>query len=188
MTLEELLKENGLEQYIHLFEEHDISDSLLASLSDDDLIEIGITSLGHRRKILLAVKDNGGEHLVATSENIVSEVSKSVRTLIIMAGLFSVPALFVTMFKVTEDMEGKLLYMIFSSIFLIGTITIARGHRDRDDRALGIFLMGVVYVFLSPFSWWAEAGDINTAEFYLLILLSIPGISLFLAAYLLKRP
>jgi len=44
-----------LGQYAQAFAEHDIDGTLLAQLSTDDLREIGIASLGHRKRILAAI-------------------------------------------------------------------------------------------------------------------------------------
>jgi len=55
--LRKLLENLGFSQYYELFEENDIDLSLVGDLSLDDLKEIGIQSLGHRKKLLSAFKD-----------------------------------------------------------------------------------------------------------------------------------
>lgn len=45
----------GLGQYEQSFRENDIDAELLAQLTSDDLIAIGVASLGHRRKLLAAI-------------------------------------------------------------------------------------------------------------------------------------
>jgi hypothetical protein len=45
----------GLGQYERAFRENDIDAEVLAHLTGDDLIRIGITSVGHRRKLLAAI-------------------------------------------------------------------------------------------------------------------------------------
>lgn len=50
--IDELLSKLGLEKYLPLFKDNDIDADLLLELSLDDLKEIGITSLGHRKKLL----------------------------------------------------------------------------------------------------------------------------------------
>src|SRR5262245_38945225 len=45
----------GLAQYEQSFRENDIDAELLAQLTSDDLIAIGVTSLGHRRKLLAGI-------------------------------------------------------------------------------------------------------------------------------------
>src|SRR6516165_12161253 len=49
------LRELGLEQYEAIFRESDIDASVLSSLTNEDLKEIGVASLGHRRKLLGAI-------------------------------------------------------------------------------------------------------------------------------------
>ena len=42
----------GLEQYGPAFRENDVDAEVLPELTADDLISIGVTSVGHRRKLL----------------------------------------------------------------------------------------------------------------------------------------
>jgi hypothetical protein len=42
----------GLRQYAQRFAENDIDFSILADLTDQDLKELGVSSLGHRRQLL----------------------------------------------------------------------------------------------------------------------------------------
>jgi class 3 adenylate cyclase/predicted ATPase len=55
----------GLGQYIELFRANDVDGEVLPKLTADDLISIGITSVGHRRKLLQAIAALGAE--VATT-------------------------------------------------------------------------------------------------------------------------
>ncbi len=41
----------GLEQYAPAFRDNDIDREILPELTSDDLIGLGITSIGHRRKL-----------------------------------------------------------------------------------------------------------------------------------------
>jgi SAM domain (Sterile alpha motif) len=41
----------GLDQYAQCFAENDISFCILSDLTDQDLKEIGVASLGHRRQL-----------------------------------------------------------------------------------------------------------------------------------------
>jgi class 3 adenylate cyclase len=45
----------GLEQYARAFRHNDIDGEVLPDLTADDLISIGVTSVGHRRKLLAAI-------------------------------------------------------------------------------------------------------------------------------------
>ena len=55
MVIDEWLRQLGLQQYAQSLRENDIDSELLASLTADDLRELGITSIGHRRKLLDAI-------------------------------------------------------------------------------------------------------------------------------------
>ena len=45
----------GLEQYATAFRDNDVDGGVLPELTPDDLISIGVTSVGHRRKLLAAI-------------------------------------------------------------------------------------------------------------------------------------
>jgi class 3 adenylate cyclase len=45
----------GLEQYTTAFRDNDVDGEVLPELTADDLISIGVTSVGHRRKLLAAI-------------------------------------------------------------------------------------------------------------------------------------
>src|SRR5262249_42477306 len=45
----------GLEQYARAFAENDIDSAVLAQLADADLKELGVNSLGHRKKLLAGI-------------------------------------------------------------------------------------------------------------------------------------
>jgi class 3 adenylate cyclase len=49
------LRELGLERYAQAFQEHEIDAEILPKLTASDLKEIGITSVGHRRKLLESI-------------------------------------------------------------------------------------------------------------------------------------
>ena len=61
------LEKLGLGQYAQRFAENDINFSILPDLTDQDLKELGVSSLGHRRQILRAIAElNGVEKGTAT--------------------------------------------------------------------------------------------------------------------------
>src|SRR5712672_3470836 len=49
----------GLEQYAPAFRDNDVDGDVLPELTSDDLISIGVTSVGHRRKLLTAIASLG---------------------------------------------------------------------------------------------------------------------------------
>ena len=55
-VVSEWLKKLGLGQYTSIFTDNDIDTHLLAQLTDADLKELGISSLGHRKTILSAIE------------------------------------------------------------------------------------------------------------------------------------
>ena len=46
------LQDLGLERYVPAFRDNDIDAEVLLKLTAEDLISIGVTSVGHRRKLL----------------------------------------------------------------------------------------------------------------------------------------
>jgi hypothetical protein len=56
------LQKLDLGQYAQRFAENDINFAILPDLTDQDLREIGVASLGHRRQLLRAITElKGGE-------------------------------------------------------------------------------------------------------------------------------
>ncbi|KAM4732705.1 bicaudal C homolog 2 [Anableps anableps] len=55
--LPELLRQLGLIKYTDLFEQQEIDYQTFLTLSDEDLKEVGVTTFGARRKMLLAISD-----------------------------------------------------------------------------------------------------------------------------------
>jgi SAM domain (Sterile alpha motif) len=49
------LEKLGMSEYAQRFAENDINFSILSDLTDQDLKEIGVSSLGHRRQLLRAI-------------------------------------------------------------------------------------------------------------------------------------
>ena len=56
----------GLEQYAPAFAANDIDAAVLPELTADDLIGLGVNSIGHRRKLLAAIAALGSEAPAAT--------------------------------------------------------------------------------------------------------------------------
>jgi class 3 adenylate cyclase len=60
MDIESWLRGIGLSEYAELFHANDISIELLGRLTNDDLKDIGVVSLGHRKKLLEAIAERAG--------------------------------------------------------------------------------------------------------------------------------
>ena len=67
------LQKLGLGQYAQRFAENDINFAILPHLTDQDLKELGITSLGHRRQLLLAIAEISGVQKVSSPPLSVTE-------------------------------------------------------------------------------------------------------------------
>lgn len=57
MDVSEWLQELGLSQYASAFAENDVDFNILHKLTDFDLKELGVSSLGHRKRLLEAIAD-----------------------------------------------------------------------------------------------------------------------------------
>jgi class 3 adenylate cyclase/predicted ATPase len=55
MDIADWLRGLGLEQYVQLFRDNDIDGDILGGMNAEDLKELGISSFGHRRKLLHAI-------------------------------------------------------------------------------------------------------------------------------------
>src|ERR1700752_5261306 len=63
MDVEAWLQGLGFERYVPAFRDHEIDWEVLARLTSDDLREIGVTAIGHRRKLLDAIAALGASAL-----------------------------------------------------------------------------------------------------------------------------
>ena len=73
------LRQLGLEQYISTFRDNDVDGDVLPHLTAEDLLGMGVTSIGHRRKILAAIAAIGAEApaLAGTAASASAPVSTS---------------------------------------------------------------------------------------------------------------
>ena len=55
MDIAAWLQSLGLQQYEPAFRDNDIEAETLPQLTADDLVALGVTSIGHRRKLLAAI-------------------------------------------------------------------------------------------------------------------------------------
>src|ERR1700732_2104517 len=59
MDIAAWLQSLGLERYVPAFRDNDVDAEVLPELTAEDLISIGVTSVGHRRKLLAAISSLG---------------------------------------------------------------------------------------------------------------------------------
>jgi SAM domain (Sterile alpha motif) len=55
MDVDEFLRELGLQQYEAAFRKNDADAGVLSNLTTDDLKELGVVTVGHRRQLLVAI-------------------------------------------------------------------------------------------------------------------------------------
>src|SRR5262249_853008 len=66
IEITEWLRALGLEQYEQVFRANDVDAEVLPKLTAEDLISIGVNSVGHRRKLLQAITALGAEAATLT--------------------------------------------------------------------------------------------------------------------------
>jgi class 3 adenylate cyclase len=104
----------GLEQYAELFRENDIDGEILCGMTAEDLKELGISSFGHRRRLLNAIATLGTEPPTEAQ----SAASPS-------SALTSAP---------TIDAERRQLTVMFCD--LVGSTALSTRHDPEDLREL----------------------------------------------------
>jgi len=104
----------GLEQYVPAFRANDVDGEVLPELTADDLIGLGVTSIGHRRKLLAAIAALGTEPPTAT-QSATSATSAST----------AAP---------TIDAERRQLTVMFCD--LVGSTALSTRHDPEDLREL----------------------------------------------------
>ena len=75
MDIDAWLRELGLERYSAAFLQNDVTAEVLPHLSADDLKELGVVSVGHRRQLLAAIGELGKKTPPPEQENGVQAVS-----------------------------------------------------------------------------------------------------------------
>jgi class 3 adenylate cyclase len=61
------LKKLGMSECTQRFVENHIDESIIRELTDQDLKDLGVVSLGHRHKMLRAIRDLGNTSVAATA-------------------------------------------------------------------------------------------------------------------------
>ena len=76
----EWLEKLGMSEYAQRFAENDITFGVLPHLTDQDLKDLGITSVGHRRQLLLAMAELKPASRSSCSRSVKAEVLRLPRT------------------------------------------------------------------------------------------------------------
>ena len=104
------LRDLGLERYVSAFRDNDIDAEVLLKLTAEDLISIGVTSVGHRRKLLDAIASLG----------------MTVPTAVVAAPALGAPA--------QVDAERRQLTVMFCDV--VGSTALSTRHDPEDLREL----------------------------------------------------
>jgi class 3 adenylate cyclase len=105
------LKKLGMSEYAQRFADNDIDASVLSELTDQDLKDLGV-SLGHRRKMLRAIRELGGAPVDAASSAALGETEPARQ----------------------DNAERRLLTVMFTD--LVGSTALANKLDPEDMRAL----------------------------------------------------
>ena len=76
MDIAAWLQELGLERYVRALRENDVDAEILRTLTVDDLKELGVTSLGHRKRLLQAIAELNDEASAASARRGLSYPSR----------------------------------------------------------------------------------------------------------------
>ncbi len=82
MDIESWLRGLGLEHYATTFRDNDVDEHVLPSLKAQDLREMGVASVGHRRRLLDAIATLDGREFVSTAgpwQHVPAKVDRSER-------------------------------------------------------------------------------------------------------------
>src|SRR5215831_10340988 len=77
MEIEAWLQALGLERYVPTFRDNEIDWEVLPKLTSEDLRDMGVVAVGHRRKLLDAIAALGVSAVTATGKTAVSDASGS---------------------------------------------------------------------------------------------------------------
>jgi hypothetical protein len=116
MDIAAWLQDLGLERYAPAFRDNDVDAEVLRKLTADDLISIGVTSVGHRRKLLDAIAEFGKAGATGTAP-----------TAIVTAAPSDAPA-------PPADAERRQLTVMFCD--LVGSTALSTRHDPEDLREL----------------------------------------------------
>jgi hypothetical protein len=75
MVIEAWLQGLALERYVPAFRDNEIDWEVLPKLTSEDLREIGVAAIGHRRKLLDAFAALGASALISAATATVSDAS-----------------------------------------------------------------------------------------------------------------
>ena len=136
----------GLERYEQAFRENDIDAAVLAHLTADDLIGVGVTSVGHRRKLLAAIaalRDRAASTAPpvpgapASISRVASPLPEAERRQVTV--LFADLAGYT---KLADELDAEEVHAILGSFFDLADASVAN-HGGTVDKHIGDCVMAV---------------------------------------------
>jgi class 3 adenylate cyclase/tetratricopeptide (TPR) repeat protein len=136
----------GLGQYEQVFRENDIDAEVLAHLTGDDLIGVGVTSVGHRRKLLAAIAAwrDGTAPTPLPAPGAPASISR-VASPLPEAERRQVTVLFADLAgytKLADELDAEEVHALLGSFFNLADASIAE-HGGTVDKHIGDCVMGV---------------------------------------------
>ena len=77
MDVADWLRQLGLERYEAAFRENDVGVAVLPSLTAEDLKEVGVASVGHRRQLLEAIAELRGDPVAVADQSSVAPINSA---------------------------------------------------------------------------------------------------------------
>ena len=75
MDVADWLRALGLERYEAAFQENDVSGEVLCDLTAEDLEGLGVSAIGHRRRLLVAIARLNGQRSTDAVNPVVADIA-----------------------------------------------------------------------------------------------------------------
>ncbi len=136
MEIDAWLRKLGMERYIAAFEENAVDERVLSRLTNDDLKEIGVAAVGHRRLLLDAISEMNGAAPKVQSRAAVPEPSGERRQVsVLFADLVGYSTL-------SAELDAEEVHALLDAFFTVADQAVI-GHGGTVDKHIGDCVMGV---------------------------------------------
>jgi len=129
------LEEQNLGQYAMVFAEQQIDGELLLSLTDGDLRELGLTALGHRKRLLLALDALRGDAPAPALPSAAAEDGERRQVTVLFADLAGYT-------RLTRELGSEEMHALTARFFAVTDEAVV-SHGGRIDKRIGDCLMAV---------------------------------------------
>ena len=135
------LSANGLNEYAQAFIDNKIDFSILPDLTAEDLIEIGVTAVGDRRRLLRAIEQLDSTHTTAEPEPTAPHEPARRQVTVMFADLTGFT-------KISSELDAEDLHALLNQFFS-KVDNVVEKYGGRIDKHIGDAVMAV---FGAPFS------------------------------------